>query len=149
MNKLVSRICAAAAMAVAFSALPAQAASPVYGGAQYQNAQFSFGFGVGNDRDRRDRFERRGNSYYYNGHRGYRERRSGFRYYNGFWFPQSAFSFGFSVGRDRDSGYRGGVRLSSRHIDWCERQYRSYRVSDNSFQPYNGPRRECVSPYTP
>ncbi|HEV7434516.1 MAG TPA: BA14K family protein, partial [Pseudorhizobium sp.] len=25
--------------------------------------------------------------------------------------------------------------------------YRSYRASDNTFQPYNGPRRSCRSPY--
>ncbi|MGV3652562.1 MAG: BA14K family protein, partial [Devosia sp.] len=26
-------------------------------------------------------------------------------------------------------------------------RYRSYRASDNTFQPYNGPRQQCVSPY--
>jgi BA14K-like protein len=29
------------------------------------------------------------------------------------------------------------------HADYCRAKYRSYRVSDNSFQPYNGPRRQC------
>jgi hypothetical protein len=40
---------------------------------------------------------------------------------------------------------RGGG--SDAHVAWCYQRYRSYRASDNSFQPYNGPRRECYSPY--
>lgn len=39
--------------------------------------------------------------------------------------------------------------LSQNHISWCHNRWRSYRVSDNSYQPYNGPRRICVSPYGP
>ncbi len=38
-------------------------------------------------------------------------------------------------------------RLSSAHVAWCQRRYRSYRVWDNTFQPYHGPRRACISPY--
>lgn len=33
------------------------------------------------------------------------------------------------------------------HADWCSRQYRSYRIEDNSYQPYSGPRKQCESPY--
>ncbi|MCP4129056.1 MAG: BA14K family protein, partial [Gammaproteobacteria bacterium] len=33
------------------------------------------------------------------------------------------------------------------HLDWCYNRYRSYRDRDNTFQPYNGPRRQCISPY--
>ena len=33
------------------------------------------------------------------------------------------------------------------HVDWCYSRYRSYRVSDNTFQPYHGPPRACISPY--
>jgi hypothetical protein len=39
--------------------------------------------------------------------------------------------------------YRGG----DSHIQWCYDRYRSYRASDNTFQPYNGPRQQCYSPY--
>jgi len=39
--------------------------------------------------------------------------------------------------------------LSNNHINWCHNRWRSYRVVDNSYQPYNGPRRVCVSPYGP
>jgi hypothetical protein len=41
-------------------------------------------------------------------------------------------------------GYYGG---GNGHVAWCYNRYRSYRASDNTFQPYNGPRRECNSPY--
>jgi BA14K-like protein len=45
------------------------------------------------------------------------------------------------------------LELSSRydlpvaHLGWCTGAYRSYRASDNTFQPYQGPRRQCDSPY--
>lgn len=43
--------------------------------------------------------------------------------------------------------YRPRVSLSRAHVNWCYNRYRSYRAVDNSFQPYNGPRRQCISPY--
>ncbi|WP_018240149.1 BA14K family protein [Ensifer sp. BR816] len=36
---------------------------------------------------------------------------------------------------------------SDPHTRWCYSRYRSYRAYDNTFQPYYGPRRICVSPY--
>ena len=39
-------------------------------------------------------------------------------------------------------------RLSSAHVQWCYDRYRSYRAWDNTFQPYNGPRQQCWSPYS-
>lgn len=36
---------------------------------------------------------------------------------------------------------------SSAHVQWCYNRYRSYRAWDNTYQPYNGPRRQCYSPY--
>jgi BA14K-like protein len=39
--------------------------------------------------------------------------------------------------------YYGG----NAHTGWCYARYRSYRAYDNTFQPYYGPRRACVSPY--
>ena len=41
--------------------------------------------------------------------------------------------------------YRSG---SSAHVQWCYDRYRSYRAYDNTFQPYNGPRQLCWSPYS-
>ncbi|ASY63494.1 immunoreactive 14 kDa protein BA14k [Sinorhizobium sojae CCBAU 05684] len=40
--------------------------------------------------------------------------------------------------------YYGG---GSAHTRWCYGRYRSYRAYDNTFQPYQGPRRACISPY--
>jgi hypothetical protein len=62
---------------------------------------------------------------WYNGHRGYRYRRH----------------------RDdaRDRVYVGGG--GSAHVEWCYDRYRSYRAYDNTWQPYYGPRRQCISPY--
>jgi hypothetical protein len=33
------------------------------------------------------------------------------------------------------------------HVEWCSSRYRSYRSYDNSYTPYSGGRRECISPY--
>jgi hypothetical protein len=98
-----------------------------------------------NDR-KRGKFERRGNYAFYNNYRGYPHRYPGYRYHNGFWFPPAAFIFGTIVGSaiaNSGSGYHGNA-----HIAWCESTYRSYRVSDNTWQPYHGPRQYCVSPYS-
>ncbi|MCV9997846.1 BA14K family protein [Pararhizobium sp. YC-54] len=46
--------------------------------------------------------------------------------------------------------YYGGQRYyrsSGSHADWCYARYRSYRAYDNTYQPYYGRRRQCVSPY--
>ncbi|WP_336068118.1 BA14K family protein [Nitratireductor rhodophyticola] len=43
--------------------------------------------------------------------------------------------------------YGRPVRLSRAHVRWCYNRYRSYRAFDNTFQPYHGPRRPCISPY--
>lgn len=46
--------------------------------------------------------------------------------------------------------YDGGQRYyrsGGSHADWCYARYRSYRAYDNTFQPYDGRRRQCVSPY--
>lgn len=39
-------------------------------------------------------------------------------------------------------------RAISAHVAWCEERYRSYRPRDNSYTPYSGGRRTCVSPYS-
>ena len=92
----------------------------------------------------------RNNNYgWYNGHRGYRYKRyHNDHYYNGFWFPAGAFIAGALIGgaiANSNSGYYDG---GSAHVQWCYDRYRSYRAYDNTFQPYNGPRRQCYSPYS-
>jgi hypothetical protein len=39
------------------------------------------------------------------------------------------------------------VNVGTLHVKWCYSKYRSYRASDNTFQPYHGPRKRCRSPY--
>jgi hypothetical protein len=97
-------------------------------------------------------FERRGNLGYYNGHRGYSQYRRGYRQHNGFWFPSSAFVAGMIGGAIAAQppvvvARPVPMRLSAAHVRWCQDRWRSYSVSDNSFQPLNGPRQACVSPY--
>lgn len=81
---------------------------------------------------------------YYRGHRGYRYYRRGYREYNGYWFPPAAFIAGAIIGGALASPPRS---LGSAHVRWCERHYRSYDVRTDTFQPYHGPRRRCISPY--
>jgi hypothetical protein len=102
----------------------------------------------GRDRDRgRDRFERRGQSAYWRGHRGYRDHRPGYRQHNGWWFPPAAFIAGAIIGGAMNQAPAARPGGGSAHVQWCYDRWRSYRASDNSYQPYNGPRRQCVSPY--
>ena len=48
--------------------------------------------------------------------------------------------------RPPDPTYRV-IGLPQQHLDWCFQHYRSYRESDNSYQPFSGPRKQCRSPY--
>ncbi|MDR6632791.1 hypothetical protein J2X72_001575 [Phyllobacterium sp. 1468] len=86
-----------------------------------------------------------GDRYWYRGHRGYNYYRPGYRYYNGAWFPLAAFGTGVIVGSA--IAPRPVYRTGSAHTQWCYNRYRSYRAYDNTYQPNNGPRRQCVSPY--
>lgn len=123
------------------SFLPAQAAMPLPAVPQASADQ-----ALATQVQYRRHYERHNRHGWYNGHRGYRDRRPGYRYHNGFWFPLAAFGAGALIGgavaADRD---RGGY--SSRHYAWCENHYRTYRASDNTFVASGGIRRSCVSPY--
>jgi hypothetical protein len=90
-------------------------------------------------------FYRYGGYGWYNGYRGYRYYRPGYREYNGWWFPAAVLGgLGAAIiGNAIVNSNHGG----SAHVQWCYDHYRSYRASDNTYQPYNGPRRQCVSPY--
>ena len=87
---------------------------------------------------------------WYGGHRGYRYYRPGYRYYDGFWFPLAAFGAGAIIGGAMAAPprpvYSGS--MSPSHVSWCQNRWRSYRAYDNTYQPYSGPRRACVSPYS-
>ena len=90
---------------------------------------------------------------YYRGHKGYRHHRPGYRWHNGWWYPAAAFAGGL-YWNDWWPYYNdvypidSGASLSA-HAQWCYGRYRSYRAYDNTFQPYNGRRQQCQSPYWP
>jgi len=142
---------AVAAVMSATSFVPAQAqqierpAAPMAKslGEQATNVQYRRNRGS----NRGFRRDDRGRSYY-NGHRGYRQYRKGYRRYNNAWFPAAAFATGAIIGGALSSQSAPRVRSGRRHVQWCNNRYRSYRSSDNTFQPYNGPRRQCYSPYS-
>lgn len=82
------------------------------------------------------------------GHRGYRYYRHGYRRHSdGFWYPLAAFSAGAIIG-GAIAAPSVRVRSANPHRRWCRNHYQTYRAADNTFQPYNGPRRQCVSPYS-
>lgn len=95
----------------------------------------------------RNRSFSRNDGMYWNGHRGYREYRRGYRRHGDFWFPLAAFATGAlitgAIINNQNRVYRGG----DAHVQWCYDRYRSYRARDNTFQPYDGPRQQCYSPY--
>jgi hypothetical protein len=52
-----------------------------------------------------------------------------------------------------DNGEIASVGLTSNYqatevAAWCAERYRSYRASDNTYQPYSGARRRCEQPFT-
>lgn len=76
-----------------------------------------------------------------------------------FFFPAAGFVAGAVVGSAFGDGYYDGyypygyyypyyrtASYGDAHAQWCYHRYRSYRASDNTFQPYNGPRQQCISP---
>jgi hypothetical protein len=86
--------------------------------------------------------------WYYNGHRGVVVARPGYRYYRGYWFPPAAFAAGVAAGAAVAAPPAPYRRPAAAHVAWCYETYRSYRAWDNSYQPYEGPRRQCWSPYS-
>jgi hypothetical protein len=89
----------------------------------------------------------------WHGYHGSRSRRPGYRRRNdGWWFPAAAFTTGVVIGAAANQSrpvYRSSSpSRNSRHVSWCMNRFRSYRASDNTFQPYSGPRRQCSSPYS-
>ncbi|RUU58413.1 BA14K family protein, partial [Mesorhizobium sp. M2C.T.Ca.TU.009.01.2.1] len=76
-----------------------------------------------------------------------REYRRGYRRHGDYWFPLAAFATGALITGAIVNSENSRVYRGNSHVQWCYDRYRSYRASDNTFQPYNGPRQQCVSPY--
>ncbi|MGO4441530.1 BA14K family protein [Rhizobium sp. RAF56] len=97
----------------------------------------------------------RSSSNYWRGYRGSRSQCRGCRRRNdGWWYPAAAFTTGVAVGsaisrpRTAQPVHRASPpSRNSRHVAWCRNRFRTFRVSDNTFQPNSGSRRQCVSPY--
>ncbi|WP_144862310.1 BA14K family protein [Mesorhizobium sp. J18] len=134
----------ASAMPMARAGADLAATVPVNGQGLVQKAQYS---------ERR----RGGYSRHYRGARHWRHHHSHRRHHyrhrhrhSDAWIAPGAFIAGALIGsalsQPRYPAYRS-YGYSRSHVDWCYSRYRSYRASDNSFQPYHGPRRECRSPY--
>jgi hypothetical protein len=94
-----------------------------------------------------DRIVIRNGSHYWRGHRGSSHWREGYRRHGDFWFPLAAFTAGALITGAIVNQPRVVHRSGSAHVQWCYDRYRSYRAYDNTYQPYNGPRRQCYSPY--
>lgn len=92
-------------------------------------------------------FSRRDQGIWWNGHRGYREYRHGYRRHGDYWFPLAAFAAGALISGAIVNSENNRVSRGDAHVQWCYDRYRSYRAYDNTFQPYNGPRQQCISPY--
>lgn len=157
MNILTSCLSGALACALAAGVFSTAMAAPVAVPAAsatepalFHQAQYDGRRGA-RENDRNGRFERRGNSVYFNNQRGYHERRPGYRQHNGFWFPPAAFIAGAIVGGAmNDLQHRSAhptYRMSGEHVAWCSDHWRSYRASDNTYQPNSGARRVCTSPF--
>lgn len=157
MKKIVSMVCAATiAAGAAMSAAPAFAA-PITPMPKAETAN-----PVVDVQYRRGGYYRGGGYGYYNGHRGYRDYRPGYRRHGDYWFPAAAFLGGAIIGgmladpgpryyepapRYYEPAPRVIGRVGTSHTQWCYDRYRSYRAYDNTFQPYEGPRQQCYSPY--
>jgi len=129
----------AAALAVATSAASAMPFPPVAVGATTSLAE---------PVAHRHGFYRVRGVWYYNGHRGVVVARPGYRYYRGYWFPAAAFAVGAAAGAAVATPPAPYRRPAAAHVAWCYDTYRSYRAYDNTYQPYEGPRRQCWSPYS-
>jgi len=82
----------------------------------------------------------RGRGYRHDRHyRGYRN-----RHHNGAAAIIGGLAAGAIIGGAINSQRSYG---GNSHVSWCQNRYRSYRASDNTFQPYNGGRQQCRSPY--
>lgn len=96
------------------------------------------------------------------GYHGIREPQSDYRRHaDGWWCPLATFAAGAILGetiagRNEPPPLRPAEALppppvdaigyDPRHYDWGDR-YQSYRTYDNTFQPYEGSRRQCRSPF--
>lgn len=93
----------------------------------------------------------------WNGFKGYRHHRSGYRKHSdGWWYPEAAFQPGAQAAPAVIKPKKANQKTRSaddkpwqlkNHLDYCAAKYKSYTSADNSYQPFEGPRKQCVSRY--
>jgi hypothetical protein len=93
--------------------------------------------------DRRYR-DHRYNGHRYNGNRYYGHRRY-YRNHNNTGAIIGGLAAGAIIGGALSASQQPRYYNGNSHARWCANRYRSYRASDNTFQPNYGPRRQCVS----
>ncbi|MGF7156964.1 BA14K family protein [Bartonella heixiaziensis] len=88
-----------------------------------------------------------------NGFKGYRHYRRGYRKYSdNWWYPEVAFvSFSrldtkhVPLKAMPASLQKKEPWMLKQHMDSCRARYRSYNKNDNSYQPFHGSRKQCLS----
>lgn len=95
-----------------------------------------------------------------NGFKGYHNYRRGYvKYRDDWWYPEAAF-----VALPHSETKHAPLKVASearvfltsslekkepwmlkQHIESCQARYRSYNKNDNSYQPFHGPRKQCLS----
>ncbi|WP_035009131.1 BA14K family protein [Bartonella vinsonii] len=83
-----------------------------------------------------------------NGFKGYHNYRRGYRKYrDNWWYPEAAFVVlpNLNVKHMLLKGVSDAKKLPQEHIESCRARYRSYNKNDNSYQPFYGPRKQCLS----
>lgn len=93
----------------------------------------------------------------WNGFKGYRHHRSGYKKHtDGWWYPEAAFQPGVSADNSNAKPKKTTRKqqkddekpwLIKSHIDYCAAKYKSYKSFDNSYQPLEGSRKQCLSRY--
>ena len=70
------------------------------------------------------------------------------RYYDNYFdVPVPRYSGQRGYGGNNAIGGASRLGADDSHQGWCASRYRSYRASDNSFQPLSGTRKPCISPF--
>ncbi|MET3589084.1 hypothetical protein ABID23_000154 [Bartonella silvatica] len=96
-----------------------------------------------------------------NGFKGYHNYRRGYvKYKDNWWYPKAAFVVSSysntkpaslkAVSDVKKANLTHSVEKSKpwmikEHVESCRARYRSYNVNDNSYQPFHGHRKQCLS----
>ncbi|WP_455466057.1 BA14K family protein [Bartonella sp. B39] len=83
-----------------------------------------------------------------NGFKGYHNYRHGYRkYIDNWWYPEAAFVALPHLNTKHTilKAVLDAKKFPQQHIKSCRARYRSYNENDNSYQPFHGSRKQCLS----